>query len=325
MRSRAGCGTLRRGTGKDQKRSQYHVKRAVPHCSWGVVAVVALIAASTGASLNGDPESSALMVGGLSGETVTNDRAAEILDEFRIQRLTGDFSFKFELEHFPRRGRSSVFTGQIWGTWRQSLPLLRIYLRPITGDLFSSVKMLSKNGPEPEIWMVRDIPGRETESHRVLGDELLSPILDGVLYSPFDLQMPFLYWPEYEYQGTERKKGRDALVFRMIPPAPFSAAHPEVGAVRLYIDIKFKALLGATVLDEAGEPVRSFKIISFKKFHKEWIPKSVDLIDEKTRDKTRFNVVAAALDQQFSVELFVPHSLKGPGAKIPLGEFRFFP
>ena len=278
-----------------------------------------------GLSLKADPKSSALMVGGFSSEAVSPDRAAGILDEFRNRRLTGDFSFKFELEHFPHRGRSSVFTGQIWGTWYQFQPLLRIYVRPIAGDPFSSVKILSKNGPEPKIWMVRDDPNEEAEPGLVYGDELLSPILEGVLYSPFDLQMPFLYWPEYEYEGTGRKKGREALAFRMIPPALFAATHPEIGSVRLYIDVKFKALLGAEVLDGAGEPVRSFKIISFKKLQREWIPKSIDLIDEKTRDKTRFNVVAAALDQQFNVNLFIPNSLKGPGAKIPLEAFRFFP
>ena len=177
--------------------------------------------------LNGDNDPSTLLVGGSTVETVSPERAAEILSEFRNQRLAGDFSFKFELEHLPRRGRTTLFAGQIWGTWQHSRPVLRVHLRPVTGDLHAAaVSMLSRNGPTPKIWTMRENPGIEpTGPQEVTGGDLLEPILDGMLYSPFDLQMPFIYWPEYEFEGRGRKKGREALVFRMLPPTEFSSSH----------------------------------------------------------------------------------------------------
>jgi hypothetical protein len=57
-----------------------------------------------------------------------------------------------------------------------------------------------------------------------------------------------------------------------------------------------------------------------KKVGEFWIPKTFDVRDEVTREKTRFDVTAAALGLDFSRSLFEPAQLdddiRPPAAKV---------
>jgi hypothetical protein len=65
----------------------------------------------------------------------------------------------------------------------------------------------------------------------------------------------------------------------------------------------------AVVLDANERPRRTMTVLDLKKVGDQWIVKSIDLRDERTRDKTRFRVTGVALDLDFSPALFDPEFL----------------
>ena len=110
---------------------------------------------------------------------------------FRRQRLDGDYCFRFELEHLPRRGKSQRYYGTLWGSWNEQGPVSRIELAAEPGTALSQagsrVEMIFQNGPQPSAWLRT---AREADFHQLNDDALLQPILPGIAYTPFDLQMP---------------------------------------------------------------------------------------------------------------------------------------
>ncbi len=230
----------------------------------------------------------------------------KILNDFRRQRLGGDYSFKFELKHMPRRGAITRYRGQLWGTWGDTGARTRVLI-PGADDA-KDFSMLVHNGPEPKVWSV--VGESNPPSVRELdGAELFEPLLPGLIITPFDLQMPFIYWPKYVFEGTSKKLGRTLFAFLMYPPEATATTNPELGAVRIFLEEKSRQWLKAELVDKEGQPLKSFKIISVKKIGDEGFPKAIDFLDEKTRSKTRFRITAAVLGQNFAKDLFQPEYL----------------
>ena len=244
-----------------------------------------------------------------------------VIERFRSLRWSGDFFFKFELRNIPRRGRGPVFTGKLWGKSNEAGPLHRVIISSTAREDPEIVDLISQNGPKAHIWVYSgnpDVPVRE------LGEnDLFSPLLEGLQYSPFDLQMPFIYWDNYVYEGANRTKGRKAYQFLFYPPDSITEKNPELGAVRVYLDAKFNALLKAELLDPEGRPIRSYKIIKLKKVQDQMIPRVIDLVDVRTRNKTRFTVMAAAMNLQLPPSNFRPQELGKEPVEIPMEQFEF--
>lgn len=213
---------------------------------------------------------------------------------FRNQRLDGDYCFRFELEHLPRRGKAVRYTGTMWGTWSEAGPMTRLHL-DVAADQGSTaeavvIEYLFQNGPQPKAWL----KNRETGSFDLLtGDLLMKPILEGIVYSPFDLQMPFIYWSDYDYEGPVRVKSRVAQTFLMHAPA--EAEDAWAGSVRIGIDDVYNALLRIEVLETKDRMRSQFTIESFKKVQGQYIVKQVVLKDLATKDRTRFKVKQASV------------------------------
>ncbi len=244
-----------------------------------------------------------------------------VIERFRRLRWSSDFFFKFELRNIPRRGRGSVFRGKLWGKSNQAGPLHRVKISSTAREDPEIVDLISQNGPKPHIWVYSGDPDAPV---RELGEtDLFSPLLEGLQYSPFDLQMPFIYWDNYVYEGANRTKGRKAYRFLFYPPESIAIKNPELGAVRVYLDAKFNALLKAEMLDPEGRRIRAYKIISLKKVQGQMIPRVIDLVDIRTRNKTRITVVAAAMNLQLPSSNFRPQELGKEPEEIPLDQFEF--
>ncbi len=245
-----------------------------------------------------------------------------ILQDFRRQRLGGDYSFKFELKHMPRRGPTSIHHGQLWGTWSDSGARTRIlFLGTGSNEVGTHTAMLVHNGPQPRVWSL----GRNSpqEARELGGEELFEPIFPELVVSPFDLQMPFIYWPTYVFEGKSRKLGRTVFAFLMYPPETVKKQNPVLGAVRILLEEKSRQWLKAELIDREGQPLKSFKIISVKRMGQEGFPKTIDFFDERTRSKTRFLVLAAALGQNFPKDNFSPDRLAGEIPKVSPEAFTY--
>jgi hypothetical protein len=63
------------------------------------------------------------------------------------------------------------------------------------------------------------------------------------------------------------------------------------------------------LINPAGRIVKSFSIVSLKKVGEQYLPKQADYRNEVTRDKTRFQLTAAALNLRLPAAVFEPAKL----------------
>jgi hypothetical protein len=235
------------------------------------------------------------------------------MENFRHQRLAGDYCFHFELVHLPRSGDPVVRRGRMWGSWNREGPVSRVLLqaspssRP-AGD-GENLEFIVQNGPRSAVWMRR---GGEGIFRALEGVGRFEPILPGINYSAFDLQMPFVFWEEFVYEGPGRALGRAAQLFLMIPPDGGAAEQAGIESVRLVLDESYDALLRAEVVGEDGNVRSSFRVRKFKRVQDQWIVRTVDLFDPAARDRTRFEVTAAATGITLDPRIFDPDTPPPP-------------
>ena len=249
-------------------------------------------------------------------------QAQTFLEQFRTQRIQGDFCFNFKLKHLPRRGEATHYYGQLWGSGNEYGPITRLQLARENDPNAAahSIDILLQSGSQQEAWLLNE----NGEPHRLTEAELLQPLLPDVLYAPFHLLMPFIYWNDWEYAGTQRIKGRPAHLFLMFPPKPYAQTEFDIKAVRMALDEKFNALLEADILGTDGREIKSFRILNVKKVQGQWIPRSIDLVDSKTRNKTRFEVLAAALNLNLPPSAFSEEGMKKAPPKPTAEQFDYF-
>mgnify|MGYP001153019305 CR=1 FL=1 len=251
-------------------------------------------------------------------EQLDPEDGIRVLQQIRKVGLAGDFIFEFRLIHRPKTGDESNYSGTMIGTWNGALQTrTELYHNPASDKVF---RLLQHNGPHPRIWKL-DQDADESIPTELKGIALHQPFFDGITFSPFELQMPFLYWNDFVYEGTKRVKGRPAHLFLLYPPES-DGAYPLIGAVRAVIDADFNIVLRAEILDHAGNELKSLSVQSFKKVDEQWIIRRVDLIDEQTKDRTRFEIFGAALGLDLPNNYFLPENLS---ARIQLNQtLQFF-
>lgn len=250
-------------------------------------------------------------------ERIDQEEGAKRLASFRQQRLNGDYVFEFQLEHKPRRARTTRYDGIMWGTWNDQGALTRIRLFSESdsseGAAVKTTDWIVQNGSEPKAW-VRE--GEEAEFKLVEGDAVFDPLLEGLSYSVFDLQMPFIYWDEFKYEGPELVGAtRVAQKFLMIAPEDSPSSRKGIDAVRIGLDDTYNALLRIEVLGRDGEERSRFQVESFKKVGEQYIVKKITLTEYPSKDRTTFNVTDASVGLKLDPVLFAKPLLEKAGAE----------
>ena len=249
---------------------------------------------------------------------------AAILDEMRNAGLGGDYYLEFELRVLPRRGDEHRIAGRLWGTRNPEGPMTRLVLdnpSDSSGTAGKETRLLVQGGPKPSAW---SWPATDGGSAIAVNNTALFAPLAGTDLSAFDLQMPFLYWRDFIYEGKTRLNDRPADTFLLYPPASLAAQRPELAAMRVYLDPQYHALMQAEQLGENERVLKSMRMVGLKKIGEQWMVKAVELRDEQTRNKTRFVVTAAGLNRDFSKTLFepgnLPTSFKAPSGLTSLAD-----
>jgi hypothetical protein len=243
-------------------------------------------------------------------ERIDQAEGAKRMASFRAQRLEGDFCFKFQLEQKPRRGRTIRYNGIMYGSWNDRGPVSRFKLFPeqIGKDVpvdHSPIEMIVQNGIAPEVWIRREASDPFT---LIEGNALFEPVFDGVLYTPFDLQMPFVFWEDYIYEGPSRVLSRIGQRFLMQPPEGSLANQDGITAVRIALDDAYYALLQVEVMEGADTPRSSFTVRGLKKVQGQYIVKTIQLKNLQSKDATDFKVKAASVGLVFDAAVFDPDS-----------------
>ena len=242
---------------------------------------------------------------------ISATEAARILGEFRNSGIPGQYYLEFELRALPRRGAESVFQGRLWGKRNEQGPISRVELTDASG---AKHRLLVQNGERAAVW--RWANGRAAG----LGvTELFAPVIPGVELTAFDLQMPFLYWPDAKLQSIDKVRGRPAHTFLFRAPAEFAAQHPQVAAARASLDTQMNALVQTELLDRSGKVLKRFSPLSLKMIDKQVLPKEVDFRNEATGDKARMKITGAALGLELPPAMFAPAAL-AEDARPPAAE-----
>lgn len=228
---------------------------------------------------------------------------AQALAEFRRAGLAGDSWLAFELRVMPRQGAERRLGGRLFGGRRGDGTWTRLHV-PFAGG---EARWLIRSGANPAAWALET--GEAAPTVRPLGPAEAFTPLAGTDVTLFDLQMPFLHWDDFVYEGLARVRGRPAHRLLLYPPADLRAARPELSAVRVFLDTQFQALVQAEQLGAKGEVMRTLTVLDLKRTADQWIVKSIDVRDHRTRDKTRFTVTAAALGQSWPAATFAPAQL----------------
>jgi hypothetical protein len=163
-----------------------------------------------------------------------------------------------------------------------------------------------QNGPAPAVWSWDG-----SAAAKPLDVAALFAPMAGTNLTAFDLQMPFLYWPDFNYQGLTRLRGRPTHQFLLQPPKDFSEKYPALKGVRVFLDTQFNALVQVETVGNDGQTLKTISLLELKRINEQWIPKTFDVRDEVTRDKTRFLVKGAALGLTLPSEMFAPAQLAG--------------
>lgn len=236
----------------------------------------------------------------------------EIIEQFRRQRIAGEYYLEFELRVLPRHGAERVLTGRLWGGRNAIGPISRVCVQvPAAGPGTDEVRLLIQNGPDPQVWRWTKSSGAPAAP---AGAAALFEPVAGTDLTVFDLQMLFLYWPGAVYEGLARMHGRPAHQFLFHPPPDVAQRNPDLRGVRAYLDTQYTALVQVELIGENNRALKTVAVLDLKKTGDQWIVESVDVRDEATRNKTRFVVTAAALNQHFPPTVFDPAGLPEPAA-----------
>jgi len=225
-----------------------------------------------------------------------------IIEDFHQRGLPAGMYLELELQVLPRRGEARAVPARLWTGRNEAGPIWRLEISP--GDATAQQRLLVQNGPQSALWSWR--PGSSVSQ---LGIDALFDRLADTDLTPFDLQMPFLYWNDFVFEGVARLRGRPAHVFLMYPPAEITARQPGLTGVRVYLDTQFNALVQAEQIGADNRLLKSITILDLKKVDEQWIAKSTDVRDEETRNKTRIAVTGAAVGLDLLTALFEPASL----------------
>jgi hypothetical protein len=240
----------------------------------------------------------------VAGGKADQTEGARILGEFRETGITGTYWLSFELRVMPRQGVERLLEGELFGTPAEAGPLTRLTV--------GSARWLIQSGAKPAAWTQPD----KGTVHETTIVETLQPVA-GTDFTLFDLQMPFLHWSDFVYEGLAKVRGRPAHQFVLYPPADFAQARPDLSGVRVFLDTQFQALVQVEQLGPDGKPAKTVTLLDLKKVDGQWLVKSIDLRNLGTRDKTRLTFKAAALNLTLPAGTFAPAQLAEPPPAVP--------
>lgn len=244
---------------------------------------------------------------------------ARILGEFRQLGVAGDYWLEFQLRVMPRRGAGRSVAGQLLGSRNELGPITRLTI-PGAAGLSGERRWLIQGGPQAAAWQWQ---GSDGQTVALAATGLFEP-LGGTELTLFDLQMPFLNWADFVYEGLTRLRGRPAHSFVLYPPADLATARPGLTGVRVLLDTQFQALVQAEFLGAKGAVEKTISVLDLKKVGDQWMVKSIDLRNSVTRDKTRFEVTATAMNLALPAGTFTPAALAQEPPLVPAAKIERF-
>ena len=229
---------------------------------------------------------------------LTTQEASEMWSKFKLAKIAGDYAMGFTITHSPRRGENVEYVGEIFGANRGDEVLTRIRVKkvePKNSPISDFILSNSANGGV--VWKAQDDKFVEVPKA-----DWFKPLVDGLIYSPFDLLMPYVNW-KYVYVGGGRI-GQAVYFFDLIPPTKEIAK--DVSRVRIAITREFNSPTQTDIFNKEGELVKTVSLGSVKKFDGLWIVRQMFARDEKSRDKDKLEFRAGVVKTIIDSAVFDP-------------------
>ena len=238
-------------------------------------------------------------------DQLTPEQGQAFLAGFRAARLTSALCLRFEIIHKPRKGDSlAAVKGTLWAASYGSDQLLRGEIKD-TQDKSTFAFITIKSGKESRVWISRHgAPAQELS-----GKAPLIPLAEGLLLTPFDLQLPFTHWPATAYLSTEKRRHPVHVFDALNQPGH------EPAKVNFAIDHVYGVLIQATYFDTNGKKTRTMQIEEFSKVDEQWMLAACSVLNENTRDADLLRITEAALGERFAPQTFEPATLAQPAVQ----------
>lgn len=238
-------------------------------------------------------------------DQLTPEQGQAFLAGFRHSRLTGDLCLRFEIVHKPRKGDSlPAVQGTLWASTQDDTQLLRGEIKDAQGKpALAFITIKSTKGSRA--WVSR----RGAAAQELDDKAPLIPLAEGLILSPFDLQLPFTHWPATAYLTTEKRRR---------PVHTFDALNQvghEPAKVNFAIDRVYGVLVQASCFDANGKKTRTTQVEEFSKVDDQWMLAACSVLDETSRDADLLRITEAALGDQFAPATFEPATLGQPAAQ----------
>lgn len=250
---------------------------------------------------------------------LSKEESVRVLENFRHHRMSGTTWLRFVITHVERHSDDETRHIGALATRRDGGdPVTRIELRPEGAPASARRAYLIRSGANPGVWALAP-DGKVVRADA----DALKPLQAGLVFTPYDLQLPFVNWTDARYLNTERFRTRPTDFFRMTPDAPFRTAHPEVASVLLGFDRAYMALMRAETVNAKGETLRDLRAESFGKVDGRWIVRELRLLDGRTRAGDTLAVTSAAPERTDTPDtVFTPEALASPLPLPPEDAFR---
>ncbi len=252
------------------------------------------------------------------------DDARQKWQNFKSSR-TADCCMDFTIEHAPRRGESVEYAGTLFNLNDGATTLTRILVEKAGNGGGAS----AASRPAADILLINSPGGAQVwkfdgnKAVRLPKSEWLSPIMDGLIYSPFDLLVPYKSW-EAKYAGPGRI-GQAVHFFDLQAPEDFNLPGGEpdvkVGKVRVALTREFDTPAAAEVYSNFGRLLKTLTLASAKKIDGVWLAAKLELRDDITRSKDILRFTAAKMRAALPKGIFSPESLGKRPEKPLLEEF----
>lgn len=227
---------------------------------------------------------------------LTQSEAADMWNAFRRAKIAGSYAMRFTLTHSPRKGENIECDGEIFGTERGGKTLTRIRLKK-AGDADCADFILSNSPQSQKVWR-KNADGKFEE---IPESEWLKPLLDGTVFSPFDLLMPYINWtPKYAGAG---RIGQAVHFFELETPKEFAAT---IDKVDIAITREFNSPAQTRVFAKGG--AKTVSLGSVKKVDGLWIMLELSARDEASRDKDKLRFRAAKFRADLPSSVFDPEN-----------------
>jgi hypothetical protein len=250
-----------------------------------------------------------------------------LLDAIRSSTFDGDFHFDFQIRLRPKRGAATLIPGRLWGSRNIQGPVTRITLRPGSPD--GQRDLIIQSGPQSAVWTwsrgdtASTAAANTTTTTTNAAAARLDPAamfepLAGMDLTAFELQMPFIYWDDFTYEGLKSGNFRVTHAFLMRPPPDIAAAQPGLAGVRIYYDEGYRVITVFEILGSKGVVTKTMRLKDFQLVAGRFMLRKAELRNEATGNGTDFNVLLTGVKLDLPRDIFAPEKISTPVEPPPL-------